>query len=382
MQPISAPLRGAAIGSEGLRLSERDVRRLCCASPARLEGSWNRMGATAISRLPAFAAASVGLAAATTTAASGGARRRCIPRRLRRQASLRRHGVLRRAMAREPQVIPFAEPGTRAEVVLVGCMHFNPRSVQKATTVANQLAEQGELFAVVVESCPTRWAKVREMQPAGSPLRALLDNEMQAAAEVAEANGRPVVLGDQRFEELRAEVSEFSQVALNDLASPFDGGWQRTATDIVEGLAGLLGNVRRKMSRGEPSDNGEAFGLVDFLDPLLFLGAPVAITRYFLSMSLRVPLLVAGVVGVLIVLALLPDSWGSDVVNLVFNVLFLRVFLKALLRDRDVILADSIRDACAQATRDGPGRTVVAILGAAHCNGVRRHLLEGASPAK
>ena len=43
-----------------------------------------------------------------------------------------------------------------------------------------------------------------------------------------------------------------------------------------------------------------------------------------------------------------------------------------LLRDRDVILAESIRRTCA--TPGGSG-TVVAVLGAAHCNGVKRHLM-------
>lgn len=43
-----------------------------------------------------------------------------------------------------------------------------------------------------------------------------------------------------------------------------------------------------------------------------------------------------------------------------------------LLRDRDLILAQSIRRTCG--TLSNPG-AVVAVLGAAHCNGVKRHLL-------
>jgi pheromone shutdown protein TraB len=43
-----------------------------------------------------------------------------------------------------------------------------------------------------------------------------------------------------------------------------------------------------------------------------------------------------------------------------------------LLRDRDLILAESIRRTCAAPGERG---TVVAVLGAAHCNGVKRHLM-------
>ena len=45
------------------------------------------------------------------------------------------------------------------------------------------------LRACVIESCPTRWNSTLAMQPQGSLYRAVFDNEMQAAAEVAEEYG-------------------------------------------------------------------------------------------------------------------------------------------------------------------------------------------------
>jgi pheromone shutdown protein TraB len=50
-----------------------------------------------------------------------------------------------------------------------------------------------------------------------------------------------------------------------------------------------------------------------------------------------------------------------------------RLFLVALLERRNDILAKSIRDACSQAAK---GSSVVAILGAAHLNGIQQRLVE------
>ena len=52
-----------------------------------------------------------------------------------------------------------------------------------------------------------------------------------------------------------------------------------------------------------------------------------------------------------------------------------RCFLVGLLVKRNDVLARSIKDACAEAD---PGATVVAILGAAHLNGVQSRLLSRA----
>jgi len=205
-------------------------------------------------------------------------------------------------------------------------------------------------------------------------MRALLDNEMQAAAEEAEAAGRTVVLGDQRVEELGEEVRSRATAALSDLASPLDGGWQRTVQEITQGVAQITDVGQRRREEGR--EGGEdSLGVQDFLDLEFALGVPVAVVRYVVSTALKAPGLAAAVGAYFAVVAVLPDSPMSDVIGLVLDVLTLRVFLGAVLRDRDEILARSIRSTCESS--GGPGRTVVAVLGAAHCNGVRRCILDG-----
>ena len=60
-----------------------------------------------------------------------------------------------------------------------------------------------------------------------------------------------------------------------------------------------------------------------------------------------------------------------------------RLFLKALLETRNDVLARSVRDACAdeRGAKKKSTRTVVAILGAAHLNGVQARLLSGGAGA-
>ena len=53
-----------------------------------------------------------------------------------------------------------------------------------------------------------------------------------------------------------------------------------------------------------------------------------------------------------------------------------RTFLIALLAERNVILADKIREECQRIKEEGKGEDgAVAILGMAHCNGVRKLLI-------
>jgi len=61
-----------------------------------------------------------------------------------------------------------------------------------------------------------------------------------------------------------------------------------------------------------------------------------------------------------------------DVAEVVF---ISRLFLKALLETRNDVLSRSIRDACEESARSGEGGGVVAVLGAAHLNGVQLRLM-------
>ena len=267
---------------------------------------------------------------------------------------------------REQQVLPFVEPQSGREVVLIASVHFNPQSVEKATSVTNRLVQEKQLGAVVLETCPTRWKKVGQMQEPGSPLRVLLDNEMQAAEDVARGAGKEVILGDQRIEELFEQIGVAWKEALDDLLDP-PNGWWRTGTEILQGLQLLF---ERKSTGGSADDR---LGLWDFADPKLVFGFAVAVPRYLLSTALKAPILILYVIGLYIfsnVLAYLGIL--GDLLFVAVEMVLLRIILCVLLRDRDLILAQSIRRTCG--TLSNPG-AVVAVLGAAHCNGVKRHLL-------
>lgn len=273
------------------------------------------------------------------------------------------------ATAREPQVLPFTDPATGTEVVLVACMHFNPQSAAKATTVTRNLSDRGELGVVVLESCPSRWKRIEDMQPPGSPMRALLDNEMQAAADVAKETGRPVVLGDQRIEEFMSVVLSVSRTTFLDLLSPLGGGWQRTVEEVAGGLASIVNYKQRQAAGSVP---GDGIGFSDLMDTELIRGVPLAVGRYLLSIFLKAPLLLVFILGGTFAFDVLHDNPLVDVLTIIFEVAFIRIFLGAFLTERDQILARSIAEAC----KASAGRSVVAVLGAAHCNGVKRHLLE------
>ncbi|CAE6948005.1 unnamed protein product [Symbiodinium natans] len=104
------------------------------------------------------------------------------------------------------------------------------------------------------------------------------------------------------------------------------------------------------------------------------LGFVVAVPRYLLSTALKAPTLLAAVVAFYLICAVLPSGLIGDLVMIAAEAVLLRVILQVLLRDRDLILAESIKKVCQK--KEAPG-SVVAVLGAAHCNGVRRLLLEG-----
>ena len=115
-------------------------------------------------------------------------------------------------------------------MVLVGCMHYNPTSIGLASSVVREEAASKRLRACVVESCPTRWNSTLQIQPKGSLLRAICDNEMQAAAEVAEEFGRPVELGDQTIEDTGRRITQLLALTFVQLLTP--AGWQAIYADV------------------------------------------------------------------------------------------------------------------------------------------------------
>ena len=240
-------------------------------------------------------------------------------------------------------------------------MHFNPRSIALARDVVNAEAMTGKLRAVAVESCQTRWNATLEAQPAGSAMRWICDNEMQAAAEAGQAfPDVKIELVDQTIEETGRRVVQIVALTLAEL---FTFRWDRIGSDLSTALEHVKGESALK-----------TLAPTALLDPRLLLGAPLSFVRYPLSLGLKSPLLL-GILG-LIVLAANQDFGAEDTVlelagSLAFaafeTIVLGRVLLVALLEERNYVLARNIRKAAFGAKPDG---TIVAVLGMAHLNGV------------
>ena len=158
------------------------------------------------------------------------------------------------------------------------------------------------------------------------------------------------------------------------------------------------------------------------LDPRLLLAMPLSLFRYPLAWSIKSPKTVVPFLGFVYGLSILPSlvpaggvdaethryvaSGAENAISALFflldvlEVVFLsRLFLKALLEVRNDILAKSVRETCEAVRREihetgvfetetstGTGtlrpKTVVAVLGAAHLNGVQARLLSGGDGAE
>jgi len=302
------------------------------------------------------------------------------------------------------QVLDFVEPTTGVRVKLVGAMHYNPASIQLAVDSINDLAAAGQLGSIVIESCDIRWNATMENEL----MKDALLSEMKAAHDLGIQYGRPVVLGDQRINVTVAALKSGAKEAVLDLAQPWNGGWGRLAASI-------------SAAREEALPFGDRFlGLGSYFDAQLLAASPVSLVKYPLSYAIKSPVFAAAV-GVLILLggadssdayvgdtASATDILESLVLSTLEFVIFGRIFLKELLQDRNVILADSILEQCRNydgtgggggwldallrtggdratgavyapdsiAGRPERGKTVVAVLGLAHCNGIKKLLTE------
>lgn len=322
---------------------------------------------------------------------------------------------LRRTTTRPPlranQLLEFREPTTNVTVKLVGSMHYNPSSIQLAEETIDRLGREGILGSVVIESCDLRWETTTEMQPF---LKKLLKSEMRGACDTAMAYNRPVVLGDQRINITVASLKAGLKETIVDLASPLNGGWPRFYASVSQAAADAL-------PLGDAYLNPTAF-----FDPKLILAAPFSLFKYPLSFLVKSPLPTLGLFGALLLTDLTDTSTPIDemtivdwleslaVVGLEFAI-FARVFVKELLADRNEILAKNILEQCklyqyqqpqpnnwwsalipskpssrseleivyvadsinGSNGSDGSGeKTIVAVLGMAHCNGIRKLLME------
>ena len=287
-----------------------------------------------------------------------------------------------------PAVLRVYDEKTRSRVVLVGTMHYNPHSIAVARDVIAEEAAKGDLRAVAVESCASRWNSTLELAPQGSLLRSLCDNEMQEAAESGEAAGATLVLADQPIEETGRRITQLFALTLVELFTPWAGGWNRIGSDLQQAFGQAL-------SWGEEGEIGLPFKAL--VDPRLALGAPLSFARYPISVSVRSPLfglLLLAVFSAPWVLAAfdyidyvemggeyvagrpeasLGELIGSIAFSILETVVLGRVLLVGLLEERNYVLARNIR----KALFDGkPGGSLVAVMGMAHCTGVGKLLKE------
>lgn len=312
------------------------------------------------------------------------------------------------SLERIKQTLTFPDSQTGVTVHLVGSMHYNPHSIARTTGIIKSYGEAGDLGAVVVEQCPTRWEKVFELHPKGTLLRAVLDNEMQAAAETAEDFGSPLILGDEEIETVDQRVRAAFVQTTKDLFNPLGGGWKDILVDVQRAYTEAIDPSLSRKGGGE--GNEQYLSLVDLLDPSLLLSSPVSFFRYPLAILIKAPVQGLALLGILTFLTLngpaelLSDT--STVGNMspfqfaiemlegaaaftLETVFVARVFLTVLLVDRNEVLARNIRAEClrlaGEASRGGGGwwgktsrtdKVCVAVLGMAHCNGVKGLLVE------
>jgi hypothetical protein len=306
----------------------------------------------------------------------------------------------------QSQILDFIEPNTGVPVKLIGAMHYNPASIQLAEDCINQLAREGKLGSIIIESCDIRWNATLENEFVQDQLM----SEMRAAHDLGMLYQRPVVLGDQRINVTVAQLKNGAKEAVLDLVQPWNGGWQRLFQSISSArkVAVPLGN--------------QFLGLDSFFDPKLLAAAPVSLLKYPLSYIVRSPVFSVGVLSLFVLfgagddaIALGGDISPTDLAESLFlsaleTVIFARIFLKELLANRNEILAENIFEQCrnyAQPEKGSvwdkllfqsagdksngaiyapgsvvgnsaeEGKVVVAVLGLAHCNGIKKIMTEG-----
>ncbi|CAE7350077.1 unnamed protein product [Symbiodinium natans] len=272
-------------------------------------------------------------------------------------------------------------------------MHFNPFSVFCTKSLVMELLDNKDnntLAAVVLEMFDDRWQRMQTLHPPGSFQRALLDNEMQAAAETA-GQDVPVLFGDLSDEELDAVLQEVAAATLQDVRSA--SGWARIGFDVVNCFSTLLSSPKPYSSELGVSDASTVLRIAASI--LLLVSTPIAILRNFLVLAMEAPFSsTAGLLllGLLIPALLLPASFTESaavadprayssyrlfdagwLVFLILPVMALwRVQLRGILTERDSHMARCIADACAR--HGGPQKVVFAVVGTLHMAGISKKL--------
>eukprot|EP01038_Epipyxis_sp_PR26KG_P009371 gene9371-12627_t len=286
-----------------------------------------------------------------------------------------------------PQILRFIEPTTNTEVILVGVMHYNPASINLATTTIEYFGNLNRLGGVVLETCPIRWNKTLTMQngqgAGGSLFKQFLHNEMQAAYNTALKYNAPIILGDQYINITNSNIGNAMKQTIKDVLTPFNG-W-----------SSLYNDVSRAIEEALPS-GPNYLGLSDYFDSKLMLAAPVSLIRYPLAFIIKAPKKSIPFLSAMILLAASSNQFSmgdsltstasfteilSSFASISAEFLLLsRVFLIAILSERNVILAENILAQCRKINNNNgknsleSPKTVIAILGMAHCNGIKKIL--------
>ena len=300
----------------------------------------------------------------------------------------------------QSQILDFIEPTTGVSVKLIGTMHYNPASIKLAEDTINKLEAEGKLGSIIIESCDIRWNATLE----NDLVKSALQSEMRAAHDLGLFYNRPVVLGDQRINVTVNKLTEGAKEAVVDLFNPI-GGWGRLYRSIAA-------------ARTVAVPFGENYlGLDSFFDPKLLGASPVSLIKYPLSYIVRSPIFGVALIAFVFLTELSDVSEGSSflttpesasdlLVSVFFSfletIIFARIFLKELLAERNEVLAINILEQCKnyqsgdkntlfsllQSNRDKSNgaiyakdsvvgkpeknKTVVAVLGLAHCNGIKK----------
>mmetsp|Transcript_21268 Transcript_21268/g.30098 ORF Transcript_21268/g.30098 Transcript_21268/m.30098 type:complete len:477 (-) Transcript_21268:65-1495(-) len=221
------------------------------------------------------------------------------------------------------QVLRLKDPQSGRPIILVGCMHYNPVSIQKSQRIVQELANQNKLYAVLVESCPSRWSKATEFLQQLEQTKVLkqvfdvvLPNEMRAAATIAQTYDRPVILGDQNIELTGSRVKECFQRTIKDIThiQHYPQGLLSIGSDVRYSFSilmrsfGLTGTTKQDKDI-EYHDNKSQLSLYpDYFDLALLASMPFSFVRYPLGIALRNPLFFGGIVLLLTFLDQTPSA--------------------------------------------------------------------------
>lgn len=266
-----------------------------------------------------------------------------------------------------PGVIRLTDAASGRPVILVGSMHYNPHSINMVRSAVDIANRQHGLHAMALELCSSRWnstsaARWQEKRLEESSIKSLLsEDEFQVAWESSVAISRlpDVVLADQPIAVTGRRLGVALASTAVDLFTP--AGWRRVGADLLVAL-------RQLPTFASAAVNG----------PLL-AGAPLAAARYLYQSPSALPFLVLSTTALGIAAAVdeatgAVATWEDAVVSGVVALIFGRAAFVSLIKERDRVLAQNIRDACLmQQPEEG---AVVAVLGMAHLAGVREALLQ------